>query len=30
MKKTLQATLAVLMTLQAGPVLAENYEVTPQ
>ena len=28
MKKTLQATLAALMTLQAGPVLAENYEVS--
>ena len=27
MKKTLLATLAALMTLQAGPVLAENYEV---
>ena len=28
MKKTLLATLAALMTLQAGPVLAENYEVS--
>ena len=27
MKKTLLATLAALMTLQAGPVLAENYVV---
>ena len=28
MKKTLLATLAALMTLHAGPVLAENYEVS--
>ena len=28
MKKTLLATLAALMTLQTGPVLAENYEVS--
>jgi len=28
MKKTLLATFAALMTLQAGPVLAENYEVS--
>lgn len=28
MKKTILATLAALMTLQAGPVLAENYEVS--
>lgn len=28
MKKTLLATLAALITLQAGPVLAENYEVS--
>ena len=28
MKKTLLATLAALMTLQAGPVLAESYEVS--
>ncbi|GAB3542108.1 hypothetical protein GCM10027343_13570 [Noviherbaspirillum agri] len=28
MKMTLLATLAALMTLQAGPVLAENYEVS--
>ena len=28
MKKTLLVTLAALMTLQAGPVLAENYEVS--
>ena len=28
MKKTLLATLAALMTLQAGSVLAENYEVS--
>ena len=28
MKKALLATLAALMTLQAGPVLAENYEVS--
>ena len=28
MKKTLLATLAALMTLQAGPVLAVNYEVS--
>lgn len=28
MKKTLLATLAALMALQAGPVLAENYEVS--
>lgn len=28
MKKTLLATLAALMTLQAGPVLAENYELS--
>lgn len=27
-KKPLLATLAALMTLQAGPVLAENYEVS--
>ena len=27
MKKNLFATLAALMTIQAGPVLAENYEV---
>mgnify|MGYP006923493156 FL=1 len=28
MKKTILATLAALMTLQAGPVLAESYEVS--
>ena len=28
MKKTLLATLAALITLQAGPVLAESYEVS--
>ncbi len=28
MKRNLLATLAALMTLQAGPVLAENYEVS--
>lgn len=28
MKKNLLATLAALITLQAGPVLAENYEVS--
>lgn len=28
MKKTLLATLAALMTLQAGPALADNYEVS--
>ncbi|MBF0185972.1 MAG: hypothetical protein HQM06_16505 [Magnetococcales bacterium] len=28
MKKTLLATLAALITLQAGPVLAENYGVS--
>lgn len=27
MKKTLLATLAALMSLQAAPALAENYEV---